>query len=104
MYFIYILRCVDSSLYCGYTTDVENRLKSHKGDRPGGAKYTRSHPPLGLAALWKTSEKGAAMRLERSIKRLRKSDKERLIEDDSALGELIGDKLDAEAYERIDNI
>ncbi|MBR0302578.1 MAG: GIY-YIG nuclease family protein [Clostridia bacterium] len=100
MYFIYILRCVDSSLYCGYTTDVENRIKAHMGERPGGAKYTKSHPPLCLAALWHTDSKESALRLEAVIKKLKKSEKERLISDSDAFGELFGSRLDTGAYER----
>ena len=40
---IYILECRDGSLYCGITNNIEKRLKQHKGEIIGGAKYTRSH-------------------------------------------------------------
>ena len=40
---IYILECRDGSLYCGITNNIEKRLKQHKGEIKGGAKYTRSH-------------------------------------------------------------
>ncbi len=51
MYFVYVLRCVGSSLYCGYTTDVEHRLKAHTGKIAGGARYTRIFPPVRVEAV-----------------------------------------------------
>ena len=39
-YFVYLLKCSDQSLYCGYTDDVEKRLKVHNSGK--GAKYTKS--------------------------------------------------------------
>jgi putative endonuclease len=45
---VYLLECGDQSLYCGITNDLDNRLKQHRGEIPGGAKYTRSRSPLKL--------------------------------------------------------
>lgn len=39
-YFMYVLSCADGTLYTGYTTDVEQRLRAHNAAK--GAKYTRS--------------------------------------------------------------
>ena len=49
-----MLRCADGSLYTGWTTDPERRLKAHNGGR--GAKYTRSRRPVELVYLeqWDT--------------------------------------------------
>ena len=77
MYFVYVLRCVDSSLYCGYTTDVAHRIKAHTGRVRGGAKYTKSHPPVSVEAVWKCPEKGPALALEKLFKNLAKHEKER---------------------------
>ena len=39
-YYVYLVRCADNSLYCGWTTDLERRMEAHNGLIPGGAKYT----------------------------------------------------------------
>ena len=44
MNYVYILRCADDTLYCGWTTDLNKRLASHNSGR--GAKYTRSRQPV----------------------------------------------------------
>ena len=47
LYAVYLLRCRDSSLYCGITTNVARRLTAHKEGR--GAKYVKSRLPAKLA-------------------------------------------------------
>ena len=42
--YMYVLECADGSLYTGYTTDVEKRLKTHNAGK--GAKYTRARLPV----------------------------------------------------------
>ena len=44
--YMYVLECADGSLYTGYTTDVEKRLKTHNAGK--GAKYTRARLPVKL--------------------------------------------------------
>ena len=44
MYFVYILRCRDGTLYTGYTNNLERRLTAHNAGK--GAKYTRSRLPV----------------------------------------------------------
>ena len=46
MNFVYILRCSDGTLYCGWTTDLEQRVAKHNNGT--GAKYTRSRRPVEL--------------------------------------------------------
>ena len=46
MNYVYLLRCSDDSLCCGWTTDLDARLKAHNSGR--GAKYTRSRLPVTL--------------------------------------------------------
>jgi putative endonuclease len=41
MYWVYLLRCADGSLYAGITTDPERRLRQHRGERPGGRNTPR---------------------------------------------------------------
>lgn len=40
MYYFYILRCTDSSLYCGYTKELNKRELVHNAGT--GSKYVRS--------------------------------------------------------------
>ncbi len=47
-HYLYVLACGDGSLYTGYATDVQARLAAHQSGR--GAKYTKSHAPVSLAA------------------------------------------------------
>ena len=68
MYYIYYLRCASGALYAGYTTDPKRRLRQHRGELAGGAKYTASDPPVGYAALWETEQKSDALRLEWQLK------------------------------------
>ena len=100
MYFVYVLRCVDSSLYCGYTTDVAHRIKAHSGALKGGAKYTKSRPPIRVEAVWKCADKGTAMSLEKLIKNLVKQDKEDLVSGKISLTDLFSDKLDVSKVQR----
>lgn len=79
MYYVYILRCENSFLYTGITTDVERRFNEHKEGKIKGAKYTKTHKPLGVEAVWQAEDKKSAAKLEYRIKQLDKSEKEDLI-------------------------
>ena len=77
--FIYILRCGDDSLYTGIAADIQKRLKQHRGEIAGGAKYTRSRGVKKLEALWHTDDSTAARKMEYAIKKLTRAAKEELI-------------------------
>lgn len=78
MYYVYLLRCADNSLYCGITTDLEKRVEDHN-IRPTGAKYTRARRPVHLV-YWEAAEsKSEALRRELDIKSLKKEQKEKLV-------------------------
>lgn len=81
-YYVYILRCADDTLYCGYTDDLERRLKTHNAG--GGAKYTRSRLPVSLAYAERFADKSAAMKREWALKRLTRAQKLRLIADEES--------------------
>jgi len=68
MFFCYILECGDGSLYTGWTSDPERRLRQHNAGQ--GGRYTRSHRPLQLRYLEPQPSRSAAMKRERSIKAL----------------------------------
>ena len=75
--FVYLLRCADGSLYCGWTTDLARRLGAH--NRGTGSRYTTRRRPVEIAAAWRAPDRSAAMRLEASIKRLPRPDKVALV-------------------------
>lgn len=68
-----MLRCADGTLYTGWTTDLEKRLRSH--NEGAGAKYTRTRRPVALL-YWETyATREEAMRRECAIKRLTRAEK-----------------------------
>lgn len=80
-YFVYILHCSDGTYYTGYTTNVEERLKTHNAG--SGAKYTRGRLPVNLVYYEEFQEKSLALRREWEIKhRLTRAEKEALINAD----------------------
>ncbi len=91
-YFIYILECVNGTYYTGYTTDITRRIQEHFS-RSSKCKYTRSFPPKRVAACWEISEDvSLALKLERTIKKLTKSEKTDLIESPELLANALHEK------------
>jgi putative endonuclease len=76
--YTYMVRCRDGSLYTGWTTDIEKRIKAHNEGK--GAKYTRSRRPVKLVYYEIFATKKEAMSREYAIKRLKKKAKEKLAE------------------------
>ncbi len=74
--FVYLLRCADGSLYCGWTYDVEQRVAKHQAGT--ASRYTRSRLPVELAWCAELPSRAEAMREEIRIKRLSRVDKQRL--------------------------
>jgi len=81
--YIYILECSDSSLYTGYTNDLEKRLTVHNAGK--GAKYTRCRLPVKLVYSEEFETKSEAMKREYSIKQLSREEKKNLIEEKGQL-------------------
>jgi putative endonuclease len=81
MPFVYIVQCNDGSLYTGWTTDVERRVKAHNAGR--GAKYTKLHRPVTLVYTEELPTRGAAMKREAAIKTWPRKRKLKLIRDQS---------------------
>ena len=65
---VYLLKCSDSSLYCGVTNNLETRLLKH--NKGMASKYTRSRLPVELVAVRKDLIKKEAFKLEYQIKKL----------------------------------
>ena len=77
--YVYLLRCADDSLYCGWTTDLARRLAAHQ--RGTASRYTRSRLPVELATFFAVADRTAALREEARIKRLPRAAKLRLVQD-----------------------
>jgi putative endonuclease len=80
MWYVYILRCSDNSLYPGITTDPGRRLGEHNEGGKKASKYTRSRLPVELVYLENFRSKESAFRRESRIKKLAKKEKEALVE------------------------
>ena len=74
---VYLLRCADGSLYCGWTLDVEARLAAHRAGR--ASRYTRSRLPVEVAWCLRLPDRTAARREEARIKRLTRAEKLALV-------------------------
>lgn len=101
MYYTYIMRCEDGSLYTGITTDVERRFKEHQGKLLGGAKYTKGRVPIKVEIVWQSDNRSLASKLEYRIKKLSKVDKETLILNPHLLEKLFQQHLEIELYKLV---
>ena len=70
MYYTYVVRCEDGSLYTGIAADVQRRMREHTGKLPAAARYTRSHSVVALESVWRSADRQTASRLEYAIKHL----------------------------------
>lgn len=78
LFYVYILRCADGTLYTGWTTNPERRLAEHNAGR--GAAYTRSRRPVALVYCEPHPDRASAMRREAQIKRRGKGYREQLVQ------------------------
>ncbi len=67
MYFVYILKCSDGTLYTGMTTDVDRRLAQHKSGK--GGNYTHAKGALKIVYSEKAQNRSVALKREAEIKR-----------------------------------
>lgn len=79
MYYVYILKCSDDTLYTGITTDLGRRIDEHNGVFAGGAKYTSSRNPVVLAHYQLFPDRSSASKEEYRIKKLSRKQKQKLI-------------------------
>jgi putative endonuclease len=77
MAYSYILRCADGTLYTGWTTNLERRLRAHQAGK--ASRYTRGRLPVTLVYHQEHSTPGDARRHEAEIRRLPREKKLRLI-------------------------
>ena len=75
--FVYLLRCADGTLYCGWSTDLERRVRQHEAG--AASRYTRSRRPVELVWSAACADRSEAMREEARLKRLTRAEKRALI-------------------------
>ncbi|MFA5928469.1 MAG: GIY-YIG nuclease family protein [Candidatus Margulisiibacteriota bacterium] len=79
MWYLYILRCADNSLYTGITLDLKRRLAEHQAQGPKCARYLRGRAPLEMVYHTKAGTHSKAASLETRVKKLPKAEKELLV-------------------------
>lgn len=85
MYYVYMIRCHDNSLYTGITNQLQKRMKEHYYKKKEGAKYTRARTVTKLEVVWSTHSRSDACKLEYYIKSLSKKHKEVLLGDPTSI-------------------
>jgi len=76
--FVYMVVCSDGSLYTGWAMNVEARIKEHNAGR--GSQYCKQRRPVRMVYQEEAPSRGAAMKRELAIKRMRREKKLRLVE------------------------
>ncbi|AKN33261.1 methyltransferase [Clostridium carboxidivorans P7] len=77
MNYVYILQCIDGTLYTGYTNDLNKRIQVHNSGK--GAKYTRGRLPVKLVYSEEFNTKNEALKREYAIKLMKRKRKLELI-------------------------
>ena len=78
-WYVYVVICVDKSLYCGMTTDIKRRVYEHNHTKKA-AKYTRSRRPVSLMYSSIPLTRSLAASVEAKFKKLTRKQKKELIE------------------------
>lgn len=91
MYYVYMVKCADDTLYTGIAKDLRKRLNEHNSSDKG-AKYTRARRPVTLVYSEQYPDRSAASKREYAIKKkMNKAQKRQLIE--SKYEEVIAEAL-----------
>ena len=77
MWYVYILKCNDGTLYTGITNNLDKRVSSH--NKGTGAKYTKTRTPVELVYHEEATDRSEASKREYQIKKLSRLAKENLI-------------------------
>lgn len=78
MYYLYIIKCADKTLYTGITTDLKRRVIEHNSSKLG-AKYTSSRRPVKIVYSKKFKNRSNVSKEEARIKKLTRAKKLELI-------------------------
>jgi len=79
IWYVYMVRCNDGTLYTGITNDLEKRIEAHNSGKDG-ARYTRSRRPVKLVYSEEVDSKSTAAKLEYKIKKMTRAKKMEMIE------------------------
>ncbi len=79
IWFIYLIRCRDRSLYTGITTDIKRRFNEHQDGGRKGSKYLRGKAPLEVVLKRKIGSKSLALQVEHIVKKMTKTEKEMFV-------------------------
>ena len=77
MHHVYIVQCLDGTLYTGYAVDLDKRVRAHNEGR--GAKYTAGRRPVCLVYSESFDSKSDALKREHELKRLPRAQKQALV-------------------------
>ena len=80
--YCYILECADGTYYTGWTPDPERRVKQH--NKGIGARYTKTRRPVKLIYLEEQPDKATALKRELAIKKMKRVQKSKLVEESSS--------------------
>lgn len=101
MYYTYMIRCKDNSIYTGITTDLNRRFEEHLNKTTKCAKYTLKHDVEKIECAWESENRVLASKLEFHIKKLTKKEKESLIKNNRNLKKLLSEKIECSEYKKI---
>lgn len=87
--YIYMIRCMDGSIYTGIARDLTKRLTQHYRQEKGCAKYTKAHPMKKLEMAFRVCEYSVAGKFEYRIKRLSKEQKEAMLQNPKRIEEYL---------------
>ena len=76
---VYIVQTKNGKLYTGVTTDLTRRIRQHRGEIAGGAKFFRSNPPVKCWEIGRFDSRSSAQKEEARIKKLKRIEKRALI-------------------------
>ena len=79
MWFVYIVRCADDTLYTGIAKDVARRVEEHNSNDVLGASYTRGRRPVALVYTEAVETRSAAAKREYEIKQMTRQGKDELL-------------------------
>lgn len=85
MWYVYILLCLDGSLYTGISNNPDVRFEDHKNGK--GGRYTRSHKPIKLIYTEQLKSKSAALKRESEIKNWSRTEKIKILKLENSLKE-----------------
>ena len=65
MFWVYVIKCADDTIYIGQTSDLERRLQEHHSGR---VRRTKSRRPLILLKTWRFDTREKAVEYEKKFK------------------------------------